>query len=395
MNEQLTTVLKVLRLRQAALRVHTAKLGHGLAGSIRDDRLYDMFVYHPAHTGRWSSRGMQLHNLPRGLGVDWEALLNDFTLASCDREAQRLTAKRRETDPTAPEITTDDVLASLVRLCLIAAPGHSLVVVDYAQVECRCLAWMAREEGLLRDLQGDVYIGMAKRLFDTEIAKGDPRRQVGKVVVLGCGYGMSHRKLDLYCKNQRVNLEASGITAEEAVKGFRTAYPGIPRLWHLFDARCKLAIEEGYRSSVGRCDIGYDDHTLWIKLPSGRRLNYRAARVEMCQPGYAKFLGIEVKDRPTILYDGPRGTKTLYGGKIVENVDQAICSDLLRDTLIWANATGLSPVAHVHDEVICEVPTEKAQDMLERLESIMTVGPKWAEGFPLKAEGHICQRYSK
>jgi DNA polymerase len=255
---------------------------------------------------------------------------------------------------------------------------------------------MAGDEALLADLSGDVYLSMARRLFnDATITKADPRRQIGKIVVLGAGYGLSWRKLEMFCKSQRVDLAASGISAEEAIKGFRTSYPAIPRLWYLFDHRAKLAITDGYFSTIGRCDISYVGGTLIIRLPSGRALNYRQARMELEVPAYAKFLGLDIPARPTIIYEGPRGRKTLYGGKIVENVDQAICSDLLRDALCRCEASGLRPVAHVHDEVINEVSTDRADKALEQTLSIMTSGPEWAVGFPLKAEGHVCQRYSK
>jgi DNA polymerase len=397
-NDALERVMRVLRLRQAALRVTTSKLERGL-DAVRfspDGRLRDMFVYHTAHTGRFSSRGMQLHNLPRGIGVDWEKLVENLTLETVDAEAARLTAAARAKNPGAPEVTADDVLASMIRLTLVPKPGHSFLIADYAQVELRCAGWMAEDAQLLADLAGDPYVLMARRLYgDPAIGKSDPRRQIGKIVVLGCGYGLSHNKLALFCQRQRVDLEATGISAEDAVRGFRNTYPGIPRLWRRLDNIARLCVERGYSAEAAKCGFDRVDGALRVTLPSGRRLWYRHARIEMLVPQYAALLWRTVSPKPTVVYEGPRGTRSLYGGKILENIDQATCSDLLRDALIRSEAEGLNPVAHVHDEVVCEVPTAEADAQRNVLVGIMEAGPSWAGGFPIKAECGVASRYVK
>ena len=146
---------------------------------------------------------------------------------------------------------------------------------------------------------------------------------------------------------------------------------------------------------AGRCVFIRAGEDLIVTLPSGRDLYYRRCRVESRVPGYAGRLGLPPRSRPTLVYDGPRGESTLFGGKITENLVQAICRDLLCCALLRCERAGLPVVAHVHDEVICEVPGPRAEDALDRLVAIMVTPPRWAADFPVVAEGFASPRYTK
>jgi DNA polymerase bacteriophage-type len=133
-----------------------------------------------------------------------------------------------------------------------------------------------------------------------------------------------------------------------------------------------------------------------IQLPSGRVLVYRHARIADRVPGYFKTLGIEPRTIPTIVYAHPHGREgSLYGGLIAENIDQASCRDLLALTLVQAEERFMCPVLHVHDEVVCEVPDDRAESVLNELCLMMTIAPAWAQGLPILVEGMTCQVYSK
>src|SRR5262249_28271267 len=107
------------------------------------------------------------------------------------------------------------------------------------------------------------------------------------------------------------------------------------------------------------------------------------------------LLGLPARAKPTVVYYGPKGEACLYGGKITENVVQAICRDLLADALLRLEAAGLPVVLHVHDEAVCEGPAARGEEALRRMAASMSTAPAWVEGFPVKVEGFACERYVK
>jgi hypothetical protein len=121
---------------------------------------------------------------------------------------------------------------------------------------------------------------------------------------------------------------------------------------------------------------------------------YPSARVEDRIPGYAKAVGSD-RTKATLVYDGAFSEAALYGGKICENVVQAICRDLLATALVNCERAGLPVVLHVHDEIVAEVPVTAAAESLDTLVNVMTTAPDWAAGFPISAEGFCAPRYLK
>jgi len=404
-------VFDVLRLRAAALRITGAKGARAVMRTSPDGRARDLHSYHQAHTGRFSSSGIQIHNLPRPKkGVPVAKLLEMHesgewglnSIASYDRIAGLL----------PPKVLVDDALSSLLRPLFLPADGCAFAVADYAAIECRGVAWIAGEEGLLHTLAtgGDVYKVMAARIFGKPAEDvTDAERQVGKVTVLGCGYSMSSEKFRLYCGLQNIDLAAAGTSADACVEAFRGLYPaiaGTPQgviegkpyrsggVWSKLAKAAMAAVAEGGVHEAGRCKWAYDGKTLYCELPSGRRLCYFNARIEDRVPGYAKALGID-RPKATLVYDGPMGEAFLYGGKITENVVQAICRDLLATALVQCEAAGLRVVLHVHDEIVAEVPVAAAAESLNLLATIMTTPPEWAAGLPVAVEGFAAPRYLK
>lgn len=176
-DETAALVSHVLRLRADVVRAGEGKVARLVGTLDADDRLRRMFVFHGAATGRFSSRVVQVHNLPRGVdGVDVEELCRE-----------PLTPERVRT--AAGSKSPSDVLATLVRPCFVASPGRTLCIADFASVEARCVAWMAGETSLLATFAagGDVYCDMASGLYGREITEDNKvERQVGKTIILGC-----------------------------------------------------------------------------------------------------------------------------------------------------------------------------------------------------------------
>lgn len=397
-------VPRVLRLRSAATRITSAKIERIREQVGPDSRLRRMLVYHGAHTGRFSSRVVQLHNLSRGVAKCRVAdLLADGvpTYDAIAAEAQRLRTAGMGW------VTVDDVLATLLRYVLTASPGGVLGIVDYAAIEARGLAWLAGEEKLVDAFRAgrDVYCDFGAMLFGRLITKKDEaERQIAKVTVLGAGYGLGSEKFAFYAANAGVDLASVGVTAEQCIEAYRDAYPHIAGrrveqrsdagyvvrqggVWRNLSDAVFAAVRDGRQTNVAKCTVGTWGGHLVIALPSGRELIYRNARVEDVIPRWGG------DPRPAVTYDHQHGyRKQLYGGLIVENVTQAVCRDVLTTALLRLDAAGFPIVLHVHDEIVAELRDAARLDEMQRL---MSEVPTWAAGFPIAVEGHTSTRYGK
>lgn len=406
-------VFDVLRLRASALRITQAKADAAAGLAEEDGRVRGLFSYHQAHTGRWSSVKLQVHNLPRPKkGIDIGRLLELHESGEWGEGEGFLDLVR--TAVKGKGLTADDAASALIRPSIAAAPGNVLCTCDYAAIECRGIAWLAGQENLIAAFRDgrDVYCEVASRIFGRVITKADEvERQVGKVTVLGCGYGMGEDKFALYCALQGIDLSAAGVTAGDCVNAFRSEYPKIAGsyagcikgrpyrkggVWDQFNRAAMAAVSEGGVHEVAKTRWFVEGGTLLCELPSGRKLHYRNARIEDRVPAYAIMMGLEMKMKPTLLYDSPRYKETtLYGGKIAENVTQAVCRDLLAEALVRCEAAGLAVVLHVHDEIAVECPSSAAYTTLRSLASIMSTPPAWADGWPIDVEGHATRRFLK
>jgi DNA polymerase len=401
-------VSTVLRLRQAVQRITGAKMGRALVTVDDDKRIRGLHQYHAAHTGRFSSTGMQVHNLPRGLDkLDFERLIALHGRGQLTYEALEQTAA--ELSGTS----VDDVIASLVRLTLVPGPGQVLAIADYNAIELRGTAWVAREQSLLDQFvaRQDVYCQMASRIFGRTVTPDQKsERKIAKETCLGCGYSMGAETFARYCTDKRIDLAAAGTSAEACVETFRDTYSAIAGhrygtsngrvlraggIWSEFEAAARRALEERTSISAGRCTFTSMGKDLVVTLPSGRDLYYRHCRIESRVPRFAARSGTHMKARPTLVYPGPRVETELFGGKITENLVQAICRDLLCCTLIRCEQEGLPVVLHVHDEVVAQVIAAMAGEALHRLVAIMVRPPRWAVDFPILVEGFDSPRYTK
>jgi DNA polymerase bacteriophage-type len=401
-------VFPVLRLRQAALRITGAKMERALATVDDDGRIRGLLRYHQAHTGRFSSVHVQIHNLPRALkDLKVEQLVGWYDAGQLTYEALQYAVGH------IPNATVDDALSSLVRPALVPAAGKALVISDFNAIELRGTAWVAEEGKLLAQFAAgqDVYCEMAGRIYGREVTKEDEtERGVGKVTCLGAGYGMGAPTFSLYCAGQGIDLAAANTSAEACIEAFRSTYPRIAGqpagwfdgkivrkggIWREYTDAAMRVVLDRTTVAVGRCQFTRVDDDLVVTLPSGRELFYRQCRVESRVPSYARMLGLVLKPKPTLVYDGPRGESVLFGGKITENLVQAICRDLLCHAMLRCEQEGLLVAFHVHDEIVLEVLRGQADEALHQLVRIMVTPPPWAPNFPIAAEGFASPRYTK
>jgi DNA polymerase len=206
---------------------------------------------------------------------------------------------------------------------------------------------------------------------------------------------------------QGIDLTAANTTAEAVVDGYRDAYPAIAGvkitrdgkawrqggLWKDVEKAAREALLQGKAQAAGRCLFDRDGSSLVLELPSGRKITYRNARLET-----STELNAWGRPRQSIVFDGPGRRdrdETTYGGKLVENIVQAVCRDLMSSAVLECERRGLPVVLHVHDEIVLELPEAEAESGLGQLVTIMSTPPAWAAAFPVQVEGYVAERYRK
>lgn len=366
-----------LRLASAKSSVKKYKVAAEAPGA--DGRLRGCFQFYGAATGRWAGRLMQLQNLPRGDLHGPEIDIARELVRAGDAEAVQMVFGG-----------VPDVLKSLVRTVLVPRDGCAFAVSDFSAIEARVLAWLAGEAWTLEVFRttGKVYEATASRMFGIPVEKVDRElRQRGKVATLALGYQGGPKALE------RMGALAMGIPAGELpklVRMWRNANRRIKAFWAEMEgaARSALLGEGSSKVAGGRVMVRRASSIggLSIRLPSGRSLHYRRAAVDPID-GHLSYMACG---------KGAGALKVeTYGGRLVENVTQAVARDVLAEAMVRLERAGCEVVAHVHDEVIAEVPRRGAEAGLAGINELMGETPTWAQGLPLKAEGYVCESYRK
>jgi DNA polymerase len=347
-------------------------------------RLRGMFKYYGTLTGRDAGRKIQPQNLPRG------SLIGAQTLDKIDQ-------------PIYPLLSGFNVFKGAkegLRGMFRTSPDKTFFCADFAGIELRVLMWLAQEEEALNVIrQGeDLYITFAAKIFGKaakEVTK--KKRALGKAAVLGLGYSMGTSRFVNTCELQH-RLQVSNEEALHIVQLYRTTFANVPRLWRTCEDRLRYA--ESLSEQTGRLAFHplFNDFTA-IRLPSGRDLLYYHLRNVEGKLEYLRFSRMKNIDEPE-KYMNINHTwfkrEKLYGGKIVENIVQAIARDIFFDACDKLEKAGFDIVARVHDEVLCEIPREAAEAKLaEGINLMETCTLSWAEGLPLKVEGWIDDFYHK
>ena len=372
------TTRRVLELRQLLGKTSTKKYQAMLSAACGDSRVRGLLQYYGAgRTGRWAGRLVQVQNLPQ----------NHLDVIDKVRELVR------QRDLETLELAYDsvpDVLSQLIRTAFVAKPGHTFLVSDYAAIEARVIAYLAGEQWRLDVFAqgGDIYCSSASQMFKVPVVKhgiNGHLRQKGKVAELACGYGGGVSALKAF------GADKMGLTEEEMqdiVTQWRAASPTIPKFWRDTEKAAKNALENPGRTYSLPCGVKYrrDADALRCRLPSGRILSYWGARIE------------DYKDRPSVVFMGQNQTtrkweKTeTWGGKLVENIVQAVARDCLAVALLRLDEAGYDITFHVHDEIIAEAPEgSRWEDMAE----IMGRPIDWAPGLLLRGDGYDTKFYMK
>jgi DNA polymerase len=371
-------IRKVLTLRQEASKTSLAKLDVLLDAALPDThRVHGTLQYYGANrTGRWAGRLLQTHNLPRPAFKHPERAA-DAVAAGMDLEGLDLFF------PTTP-LTT---MSSVIRACFVPRPGHRFVVCDFAGIEARVVAWLAGQQDTLDVFERgeDIYVYTAAKI-------GSDSRALGKALVLGCGYGLGPAKFAETA--HQWGAKVTPVQAEQAVSAWRQANPKIVEFWYSLDRAVRMVLRQrGPReASCSSPHINVARHylvgeeVLTLTLPSKRKLYYWSPR--LTEDDQIEVWGPD----PVTKAWGPLRT---YGGKLVENVTQAVARDLLVRAMWEMRRLGWDIVLHVHDEIVVEAPERLSRLALRDIKAAMTSPPPWAAGLPLEAAGGILTRYGK
>ena len=380
-------VIELLNIRKKLSKTSIKKYYAMLNCAMKDHRVRGTFQFYGANrTGRWAGRLLQLQNLSK----------NHIAHIEVPRELIRAR------DWESVEMMYDDVadiLSQLVRTALIAAPGKVFSVADFSAIEARVISWLANEKWRMDVFRGDgkIYEATGAKMFNvpiSSITKGSVLRDKSKISELALGYEGSLGAL------RRMGGERMGLSDTEMmslVRKWRMANPAIVEMWKEIDEASKEAVRYQRPVSCTCRNIIFDcdGEFMTIQLPSGRKLYYYGPRFK------DKKIGRSAMPSRVLCYQGvvqetkQWGEIDTYGGKLTENIVQAIARDLLGSSMLQLEAEGYHPVCHIHDECLVEVPEENAQAHYEEMSRIMGTPPEWASDLPLRADGYVTPFYLK
>ena len=376
-----TEVHRVLQIRAEMAKTSNEKYKAMQLTVCKDRRIRGLLQYLGTKTGRWAGRLVQLQNLPQNH-------LSDIDYA-------RSLVKEGDAETVSLCYgNIPDTLSQLIRTALVAPEGKTFAVCDFSAIEARVLAWLAGEDWVLEVFRGHgkIYEATAAQMYGCkveDISKTDPRRQKGKIAVLALGYGGGTGALAAM-GGERMGLSEKDMT--EIVRDWRKANPRIVQAWSTLESAAQRCVSTGNDQKA----LGLifhkrpEDGTMTVTLPSGRMLCYRNMTI-----GKNRFGGTSLKFRGLNSQTKQYGWEETYGGKLTENIVQAIARDCLAHTLLTLDALAFKTVFHVHDEVVCEVEKDNAAGWLKAIQEVFASVPNWAEGLPLKGAGYTTDYYLK
>lgn len=384
-------VQRMLEIRQELGKTSTKKYDAIEAAVCNDGRVRGLLQFYGANrTGRWAGRLVQVQNLPR---TYTEPL-----------EFARELVKGRKLDALRTVYgSPNDTLSQLIRTAFVAAPGNVLIDADFSAIEARVISWLADEEWRLEVFRthGKIYEASASQMFGVpleRIKKGNPEyslRQRGKVAELALGYqgGVpAMRQMD----TGKLLADLPDEEIKDIVDKWRNTNPKIRNLWYSFNDAAIRVIQNAGSLRVRcctfarECDCIRGTTCMTVSLPSGRKLYYVEPSVGENRWGGPSITYMGVNDK------NKWGRIETYGGKLVENVVQAIARDCLAQAIEHLEAAGLPVVFHIHDEVVIDTAAFDTNDaMLDKVVKIMSTPIPWAEGLPLGADGWVGAFFKK
>lgn len=351
-----------------------------------DGRVRGLTQFYGANrTGRWAGRLVQLQNLPRNY------------LKTLDI-ARNLVKQKNYEGVRMIYSNVPDTLSQLIRTAFIPSEGHKFVVADFSAIEARVIAWLAGEQWVneVFATHGKIYEATASQMFHVpveRIAKGNPEyslRQKGKVATLALGYQGGVNSL---ISMGALNMGLAEEELPDIVQRWRSANRRICDLWYAVEQAALTVMQTAQTQAIHGLifalegDMVYGQCFLTVQLPSGRKLFYPKPFLQENRFGKMAIHYYTVGQQ-TRKWE----ITSTYGGKMTENIVQAVARDCLAETLKRIDARGLQVVFHVHDEVIIDAPMETTVD---EICDLMAEPIPWAPGLILKGAGFENDYYMK
>nr|DAM32142.1 MAG TPA: DNA polymerase I [Caudoviricetes sp.] len=376
---------KVLTIRKKLAKSSVSKYEMMASATGSDGRLRGTLQFYGANrTGRWAGRLLQVQNLPRNYITNLD-IARDLVKKS-DRVGLGLLFG-----------DVSDTLSQLIRTAIVAKEGYTLCVADFSAIEARVIAWLSGETWRQKVFAegGDIYCASASSMFGVPVVKHGVNghlRQKGKVAELALGYQGGVNAL------KAMGALDMGLTEEELpniVELWRQASPKIKELWYTVEKAAVYTVTTGNPMTIDHgitfrleVDPFYGYRYLTIELPSGRKLFYPDPHIKL------NNFDKEAVHFKTQL-NNAWVTESTYGGKLVENITQAVARDCLALTLVRLSGNGLPAIMHIHDEAVIEVPKDEADEYLDIVEKTFALPIPWAEGLVLTAAGFTNDYYMK
>lgn len=406
-------VREMIEIRAQAAQASVKKLNAFLLRTGADGRARGGFLWYGAHTGRWSGKGIQPQNFPRGI----KELM--WAITAFHQWCTYITDGNAEVMLAVADLVYFKplgVLSSALRGFIMAPPGKKFLVVDYAQIELRVLAWLAGAEKTLQRLRDgvDPYKAFAaERMYMCEVEQINSfQRQIAKSALLGAQYQIWIDAFIVYCAKQGIKITKEEATL--AILAYRADNPEIVEFWSDLEQAVISAVERKGESRLNNLIIRFEEingyEWLRIYLPSGRPISYFEPQVRWRTTLH------EAKDKEGNIVMGADGQPVMYektrqvfsflsedgghthreytyGGKLTENVTQGVSYDIMAEGMLIAEEEGYWPIMTVHDEAVTEV--DEGFGSVQELEMLVCQLPACYEGLPMIAKGFECTLYRK
>lgn len=371
-------IKRVLRIRQSLGKSSTAKYEKMAESVCSDGRIKGLLQFYGAsRTGRWAGRIVQVQNLPQN------------HLRNIEEVRQMLLDGDYEFFSMLYDVP--QTLSELIRTAFVPSEGRRFIVSDFSAIEARVIAWLAGEKWRMDVFSdnGDIYCASASQMFGVPVEKhgiNGHLRQKGKIAELALGYGGSVGALT------SMGALDMGLTEDELpgiVAMWRKSNQKITALWKHIESAAMAAIE-GKTTEIDKGIRFFTTHRiLFVKLPSGRCIAYPGAAIGVNEKFGSRCIFYMGQNQQTKKWERIES----FGGKLTENIVQAIARDCLAESMIRLEKAGYEINFTVHDEVIIDAP--KGFGSAEEVTQIMGVPIGWADGLYLKADGYECDFYMK
>jgi DNA polymerase bacteriophage-type len=350
----------------------------------REGKLYNLLQFAATGTGRWAGRAFQVHNLPKNkLGGNLDQIRNSY---------------KNKTRPFTNDLSFE--LSQLLRTVIIPENDKTLLVCDYSSIEARVAAWVAGEQWVIDVFKNDgkIYEAMAAKMFGKDIEEiTKDERADGKVAVLAGGYGGGYKAF------QQFAPDWDDDKAKIMVDYFRDNNPNIVNVWSRIEKAAKYTIKNNATTRVnGLITFRMFKGCLLIGLPSGRNLHYVRARLRTETKENTVSRSGKLYTYEDIIFEHVNplsktwDVSNTYGGKLFENIVQAIARDILANALLTLDQKGHDILFHVHDEIITQIDNDCDENLeIAILKTRMCKLPDWADGLPINADGYACKYYMK